>query len=156
MNKISKFLSCIVLIGLLFSSIGTHAVLAQDKRITCESLEGGYNYCRVDTDNNVNLVRKLSNSSCDKGSSWGYDSRGIWVDRGCRAEFAYGKGSSGATKAAVTGAVVGGLILAGVLASRGNKNNSDTRYNDSSSVYSFGYNSGRSDALANQSKDYGR
>jgi len=25
------------------------------------------------------------------GKSWGYDNRGIWVDRGCRAEFNVGR-----------------------------------------------------------------
>jgi hypothetical protein len=37
----------------------------------------------------------LSRSACIDGDSWGYDDRGIWVDRGCRAEFALGHGHGG-------------------------------------------------------------
>jgi len=33
------------------------------------------------------LVYQKSNSPCELGHSWGYDSRRIWVDRGCRAAF---------------------------------------------------------------------
>ena len=34
--------------------------------------------------------------------SWGYDVRGIWVDKGCRAEFEIGSGYSGGRRAAGT------------------------------------------------------
>jgi len=33
------------------------------------------------------LTRQLSGKSCESGSTWGFDSRGIWVDKGCSAEF---------------------------------------------------------------------
>jgi len=39
------------------------------------------------------LARQISGSRCEQNSTWGYDSRGIWVDRGCRAEFDFGGGS---------------------------------------------------------------
>jgi hypothetical protein len=35
----------------------------------------------------VQLVRQISGSPCRQDETWGYDRRGIWVDRGCRAEF---------------------------------------------------------------------
>ena len=35
----------------------------------------------------VELVRKLSNKACVRGSTWGYDSGYVWVKRGCRAQF---------------------------------------------------------------------
>lgn len=122
MKKPFRFLSCIVLTGLLITSTGVQRAFAQDNRITCESTNGDYNYCRVDTGNNVRLVNKLSLRDCQEGSSWGYDNRGIWVDRGCRAEFAYGRSGGGsAAGAAVAGGIIGGIILAGVLASRNNR-----------------------------------
>ena len=66
--------------------------------ITCSSNNGKRVYCSADTRGGVRMVRQISGSSCQEGSSWGYDARGIWVDRGCRAEFAVagaGYGNSG-------------------------------------------------------------
>jgi len=45
--------------------------------------------CYVDTrGGEVRLVRQLSDSACTRGYSWGTNRRGIWVDHGCRADFA--------------------------------------------------------------------
>jgi hypothetical protein len=55
--------------------------------ITCASENGRRNYCAVDTRRGVRLVRQRSDARCTQGSTWGYDRRGIWVDRGCRADF---------------------------------------------------------------------
>jgi hypothetical protein len=56
-------------------------------RISCSSENGQRMYCDVDTRGGVQLTRRLGRAACQQGSSWGYDRRGIWVDRGCRAEF---------------------------------------------------------------------
>src|SRR5271154_112811 len=86
---------------------------AQDGRLTCASNDGRYRYCRADTQNRVQLVRQISNSRCDPGYSWGFDYRGIWVDRGCRAEFAYGRRNNGGnnTGAAVAAGILGAIIV---------------------------------------------
>lgn len=55
--------------------------------VRCES-GGDYQHCRTDTHNGVRLYRQLSRSSCQYNDTWGYDRRGVWVDQGCRAEFA--------------------------------------------------------------------
>ncbi|HEX6773150.1 MAG TPA: DUF3011 domain-containing protein [Acidobacteriaceae bacterium] len=55
--------------------------------ITCSSDDGGRRFCGADTRNGVRLVRQRSDARCTQGYSWGYDRRGIWVDRGCRADF---------------------------------------------------------------------
>ena len=55
--------------------------------ITCSSNNGRRADCSADTRGGVRLVRQISGSPCTQGSTWGYDARGIWVDRGCRAEF---------------------------------------------------------------------
>ena len=34
------------------------------------------------------LVRQKSKNACRFNQSWGYDSRGVWVSKGCRAQFA--------------------------------------------------------------------
>jgi hypothetical protein len=61
--------------------------VASAQTITCSSDNGRRNYCPVDTSRGVQMVRQRSGSPCTQGSTWGYDRRGIWVDRGCRADF---------------------------------------------------------------------
>ena len=60
--------------------------------VYCASDNGRRNFCPADTDGGVEMVRKRSDASCDYGSSWGYEPRGVWVDRGCRADFRIGGG----------------------------------------------------------------
>jgi hypothetical protein len=68
---------------------------ADASTITCSSDSGQRVYCGADTSGGVRLVRQLSGTPCDQ-RSWGYDSRGIWVDHGCRAEFdVSGRASNG-------------------------------------------------------------
>jgi hypothetical protein len=55
--------------------------------ITCSSDNGQRVNCGVDTRNGVRMLRQLSDARCEEGATWGYDARGVWVDRGCRAEF---------------------------------------------------------------------
>ena len=63
------------------------------RAITCSSDHGDRVYCEVETrDAQVNLVRQISGSPCRQGETWGWDQRGIWVDRGCRAEFSVRRG----------------------------------------------------------------
>lgn len=58
--------------------------------VTCESLNNIRHTCRVDTMSGVTLSRRLSDNACVRGQSWGVNRRGIWVDKGCRAEFLIG------------------------------------------------------------------
>ncbi|HEX7808767.1 MAG TPA: DUF3011 domain-containing protein [Thermoanaerobaculia bacterium] len=55
--------------------------------LRCESVNGQRSFCRANTTYGVTLQQRLSDSSCIRGDSWGYDHDGIWVDKGCRAEF---------------------------------------------------------------------
>lgn len=55
--------------------------------LRCESRDGQRSYCRANTSFGVTLQQRLSDSMCVRGESWGYDENGIWVDKGCRAEF---------------------------------------------------------------------
>jgi hypothetical protein len=68
---------------------GTTGSMASSSAPTlrCESKNGQRNYCRADTGFGVTLIQRLSDSSCARGETWGYDQNGVWVDRGCRAEF---------------------------------------------------------------------
>lgn len=57
--------------------------------VRCDSNGSRYQVCPVDLGRgaSVRLVRRLSDSRCVEGYSWGTDRRGIWVDQGCRAIF---------------------------------------------------------------------
>lgn len=59
--------------------------------VTCSSENGRRQYCEADVRNSVRLVRQFSRAACRQNETWGYDSRGIWVDRGCGADFAVGR-----------------------------------------------------------------
>lgn len=89
--------------------------------ITCSSDNGKRNYCNADTRGGVQLVRQRSGSACVQGQTWGWDRNGIWVDRGCRADFATGRGGN------VGGGGVGQTITCS--SDNGSRNycNADTR-----------------------------
>lgn len=44
-------------------------------------------WCPADSRFGVHLVRQRSEAACIEGQTWGYGKRGIWADRGCRADF---------------------------------------------------------------------
>lgn len=96
---------------------------ADERTITCESRNFRYRYCRVDTDNRVSLERQRSSTRCRQWDNWGYDGRGVWVDRGCAAEFRVGRGGSGGKGAAIAGAAIAGVAIAAAIAA--NKNHQD-------------------------------
>jgi hypothetical protein len=66
---------------------------ATGQTITCSSNDGRRNFCNADTRRGVRLSRQISGSACVQSQTWGFDNRGIWVDRGCRAEFLIGGGN---------------------------------------------------------------
>jgi Zn-finger nucleic acid-binding protein len=53
----------------------------------CESGDGRRHYCSEGARGSVRLVRQKSGSPCIFGRTWGRDNAGVWVDRGCRADF---------------------------------------------------------------------
>ena len=56
--------------------------------IRCQSHDGRYNFCRTSGyASRVQIRRVMSDANCRLNSSWGTRNGGIWVDRGCRAEF---------------------------------------------------------------------
>lgn len=57
------------------------------ERVHCESIDSRRRTCHVPIRGDVRLVRQLSRSPCVEGHTWGVHRDGIWVDRGCRAEF---------------------------------------------------------------------
>lgn len=79
-----------VVLGAMIA-MATQSALAQQV-VTCSSNNGKRNYCAADTRGGVSMVRQRSDARCQQGYSWGYDGRGIWVDRGCRADFRINSG----------------------------------------------------------------
>ena len=63
--------------------------------ISCQSNDGRYSRCFTRTDGQVTLVRQLSSTPCVLQRNWGYDLNGVWVNDGCRGEFAVGHGGTG-------------------------------------------------------------
>ena len=60
--------------------------------IYCASDDGRRRTCPVNTGGVVRLVNQRSGSACVQGRTWGFNRNGIWVDRGCRADFEVGRG----------------------------------------------------------------
>ena len=67
--------------------LGMDSRYGDGRTFRCESTDNRTRYCNVDTRYGVGLVRQLSRNSCIEGRSWGVTREGVWVSRGCRAEF---------------------------------------------------------------------
>lgn len=87
--------NCIKFIATVFISVGLLLSIpikkaqTSDYRVRCESKDNGYNFCLVNTPGRVDKItidRQLSDSPCMKGRAWDYGEKGIWVNRGCRAD----------------------------------------------------------------------
>ncbi len=83
-RKASLAISALAVAGIL--SLQPTEAAAQD-RIRCESRNQDRTYCTADTRGGVRLIRQISDADCVSGRTWGTDRRGIWVTRGCRADF---------------------------------------------------------------------
>jgi Protein of unknown function (DUF3011) len=80
----------LLLAGAVFGGGSLHAQdMDRDhgRTFSCESTSGQRQYCPSDVTNGVRMVRQLGDTSCVEGYNWGTDEHGVWVDRGCRAEF---------------------------------------------------------------------
>jgi uncharacterized protein (TIGR02246 family) len=56
--------------------------------VRCESTDMNYRLCPAGGSvRSARMVRQLSGSACIEAQSWGWKADGIWVDKGCRAEF---------------------------------------------------------------------
>jgi Protein of unknown function (DUF3011) len=63
--------------------------------LRCSSNSGNLQLCRVNTRGGVRLVKQISGTPCIQDKTWGVSREGIWVDRGCRADFLIGQGGVG-------------------------------------------------------------
>lgn len=95
-----------------------------DYTVRCGSVNGHYNTCRLSEPGYVNMERQLSGARCERGRSWDFDRREIWVDRGCEAEFRVEtEGGSKHDKGKIAAGVLLGAVILGALAN--NKDHKD-------------------------------
>lgn len=62
--------------------------------IRCESQDNRERSCNTGW-RNATLVRQISGSACVEGQTWGVRNGAVWVNRGCRGEFAEARGGWG-------------------------------------------------------------
>ncbi|MGV8961165.1 MAG: DUF3011 domain-containing protein [Stenotrophomonas sp.] len=62
--------------------------------IRCESQDNRERVCNTGW-RSATLVRQLSDTRCVEGRNWGQRNGAIWVNNGCRGEFAAGRGGGG-------------------------------------------------------------
>jgi hypothetical protein len=74
--------------GLVVAALAVFIPRGAAQTISCSSDDGKRHYCSANAPGRVRLVKQRSESACREGDSWGSDDRGIWVDHGCRADFA--------------------------------------------------------------------
>ena len=80
-----RILRMLVVLGVV---VCPFAGVVRGQVVRCSSDDGRRQFCQADTRYGVTLVKQVSGAACQQGYSWDYDERGIWVDHGCRAEFA--------------------------------------------------------------------
>ena len=60
----------------------------QPQTFRCESIDGQPRFCRLPfAASRIDIRRQLSDTRCSEGYNWGAQRDGVWVERGCRAEF---------------------------------------------------------------------
>jgi DUF3011 family protein len=81
---------CSVLLSLLALLCTGFAprLAAQTSTVRCESRGTSQETCPIPSNARVELARTLSQEACREGHNWGVGTSFIWVNRGCRAEFA--------------------------------------------------------------------
>ncbi len=90
MNVFGRFI-VMALFGLLATQAHAQYYAEPGQVFTCRSSGYQQNYCEADTRGGVTLVRRISDSACVEGRTWGYDRRGVWVTQGCAADFMLGE-----------------------------------------------------------------
>lgn len=84
-NPIAAVLGAVLGVG---SYDQRHYSGRQPQAFRCESIDGQPRFCRLPfAANRIDIRRQLSDTRCREGYNWGAQRDGVWVERGCRAEF---------------------------------------------------------------------
>jgi Protein of unknown function (DUF3011) len=93
MFSIKKFsIKNLVYLGLIVAALAVFVPRSAAQTFSCSSDDGKRHYCSANARGRVRLSQQRSESPCREGYSWGSDSRGVWVDHGCRADFVVEEG----------------------------------------------------------------
>lgn len=103
-----------------------------DYTLRCASAGHPVNTCRLSESGYVRLDRQISHARCEKGRTWDYDSREIWVSSGCEADFSVQTHSDHRknSDAAAVGVLIGAAVLAAAAESGDRAGNKPSRYSD--------------------------
>ena len=162
MKRLQRLMCAAVSACLVLLIVQPPPVSAQQGTITCESFNNEYHHCYADTKGRVKLKQQLSSRDCRQGRSWGYDDTGVWVDRGCRAEFEYGRDQDGGGNAGRNAAIAVGagaaaaIALALIISSRKDKKDYDNLSDADKTAYNKGWDLGSRDAKEGRNSDYTR
>lgn len=66
----------------------THAQIFDKDSVRCESKDTRRETCDTPWPGQTRLTRQLSATDCVQGRTWGATAGKVWVEKGCRAEFA--------------------------------------------------------------------
>jgi len=83
----------VVALPVLSTSSGSALSAAPGPRtykLYCASDDFYRHFCPINAYGGVEIIRQKSEASCIYGRTWGVAGDSIWVDRGCRADFAVG------------------------------------------------------------------
>ena len=78
----------LIQLGLVIAALAVFVPRSVAQTVSCSSDDGKRHYCSTNSPGRVRMVQQRSESPCREGYSWGQDDRGVWVDHGCRADFA--------------------------------------------------------------------
>src|ERR1043166_5199843 len=76
------------LLMLTLAAVSVAGTVSAQSLLRCESTNGRRQECRFEGTPTVQLSQQLSRDECIKGETWGVERNVVWVDRGCRADFA--------------------------------------------------------------------
>ncbi len=69
---------------------------ADHDSVRCESKDYRLRRCETRNWRDARMTRQTSSTRCVRGTNWGFDRRGLWVDRGCSGVFVdTGRGAGG-------------------------------------------------------------
>lgn len=97
----TAMLGALLALAWLVPTPAAAARAALPEQVRCESPDTRRVHCPMDTSRGVVLVRQLSQNACIRDTDWGVDTLGVWVARGCRAEFRARPGADVATRRVV-------------------------------------------------------